>query len=183
MVLRHFCSQKISVHLRLVIQEKLNNEVFLRPRFTIDLDENFEKVIDAFKSELSKSDYLTRFSDGHIIIDIPKNEAHFWSPQLHLEVVWVTSDKSILKGLFGPKPQVWTLFMFIHFVVGVSFLIFSAVLYVNWNLNEGYLLPLVMVIFLPLFWVLLYFLGRIGKSTGKAQMKNLHALMRAVINQ
>lgn len=163
------------------MKEKTSSEVFLRPRFTIDLNENNEKVIEKFKTTLKGNTCPSRFSDGHIIIDVPRKEEHFWSPQLNLEVVETEENKSSVKGLFGPKPQVWTLFMFIHFIVGISFLIFGVMLYVNWSLNESLMLPLMMVIFLPLFWTVLYFLGRIGKSTGHQQMDDLHELMTAVL--
>lgn len=166
-----------------MMKEKTSSEVFLRPRFTIDLEENYEKVIEKFKKELKENTFPSRFSDGHIIIDVPKKEEHFWSPQLNLEIEKSEDNKSVLKGLFGPKPQVWTLFMFIHFVVGISFLIFSVMLYVNWSLDEGFIFPLMMVIFLPLLWVLLYFLGRIGKSTGHKQMDDLHELMISIIEK
>ncbi len=165
------------------MKEKNSSEVFLRPRFTIDLDENHDKVVAKFKNSLKENDFPSRFSDGHIIIDVPKKEEHFWSPQLNLEVVKSEENKSIVKGLFGPKPQVWTLFMFIHFVVGISFLIFGVMLYVKWSLDEAIILPLMMVIFLPLLWILLYFLGRIGKSTGHKQMDDLHELMISIIEK
>lgn len=165
------------------MKEKTSSEVFLRPRFTIDLNENHEKVIEKFKTILKGNTYPSRFSDGHIIIDVPRKEEHFWSPQLNLEVVEAEENKSCVKGLFGPKPQVWTLFMFIHFIVGIAFLIFGVMLYVNWSLNESLMLPLIMVILLPLFWTVLYFLGRIGKSTGHKQMDDLHELMTTILER
>ena len=87
----------------------------------------------------------------------------------------------MLKGLYGSKPQVWTLFIFIHSVVGITFLIFGVLLYTKWRLNESIILPLTMTLFLPLFWVLLYFLGRIGKSTGHRQMEDLHDLLTNIL--
>lgn len=71
--------------------------------------------------------------------------------------------------------------MFIHFVIGGLFLIFSTMLYTKISLKELYFLPLMMVIFLPLFWILLYFLGKIGKDTGKPQIKQLHDVMIQII--
>lgn len=165
------------------MKEITSSEVFLRPRFTLDLEKNHEKVIQKFRTVLKEkeSSHPSRFSNGHIIIDVPKIEEHFWSPQLNIEIVETAENKSILKGLFGPKAQVWTLFMFIHFVVGIAFLIFAVMLYVKWSLEETIVLPLIMVIFLPLLWLLLYFLGRIGKSTGHKQMNDLHSLMTSIL--
>ena len=54
-------------------------------------------------------------------------------------------------------------------------------LYVKISLEESYVFPLMMVIFLPLFWAVLYFLGRIGKSTGHKQMDDLYNLMTSIL--
>ncbi|MDP5092641.1 MAG: GTP-binding protein, partial [Polaribacter sp.] len=86
-----------------------------------------------------------------------------------------------LKGLFGPKPQVWTFFMFIHFVVGGLFLISATMLYSKISLKEPFTFPLILVIVLPIIWILLYFFGTIGKDTGKPQIKYLHDVMIQII--
>jgi hypothetical protein len=163
--------------------EKRNSEIFLRPRFTIDLNEAKDVVLKRFSNELQNenSKVSLHIVDDHIFISIVKKNDHFWSPQLHLEIIEKTSETSILKGLFGPKPQVWTLFMFVHFVIGFSFLAFCVILYTRMSLNKSLFFPILMMIILPLIWVLLYFLGKIGKSTGKNQMKDLHNFMQSII--
>ncbi|MCG1037500.1 GTP-binding protein [Polaribacter sargassicola] len=169
-------------NLKLVI-EKRNSEVFLRPRFSITLKENYKVILNRFSDELKKKEIPFRGNiiDEHVFISVAKKEEHFWSPQLHLEIVKSTEELSILKGLFGPKPQVWTLFMFVHFVIGVTFLGFCVMLYSKISLNESVFLPLTMIIVLPIIWIVLYFLGKIGKDTGKNQMKELHEFMIRVI--
>ena len=167
-----------------VLIEKVNSEVFLRPRFSIDLNKSDVTVLNEFSEEFKKEECKIRgkIVDGHVFISVPKDDEHFWSPQLHLEILEATANKSILKGLFGPKPQVWTLFMFVHFIIGISFLGFGVMLYSKLSLDESIIFPLIMMIFLPLFWTLLYFLGKIGKDTGKEQMKTLHDFMINIIN-
>jgi hypothetical protein len=167
----------------MLMKESVSSPIHLRLRFSIELNEEAEQVIQKFKNVLQNGNdkFPSRFVDGHIIIDVPKKEDHFWSPQLNIEVENTGKNKTLLKGLFGPKPQVWTLFMFIHTVVGIAFLVFSVILYVKWRLDESIILPLIMTLFLPLFWVLLYFLGRIGKSTGHTQMDDLHHLMTNIL--
>lgn len=163
--------------------EKRNAELFLRPRFTIDFNASPESVINRFSEtfKTKKTNCRGVIVDYHIFISVPKKDEHFWSPQLHLEFIKMDENITEIKGLFGPKPQVWTFFMFIHFVVGGLFLVFSTMLYTKISLKESYFFPLMMVIFLPLFWILLYFLGKIGKDTGKPQIKILHDLMISVI--
>jgi len=159
--------------------EKRNSEVFLRPRFTIDLDENKQQILNRFVDEFKKETTKFRgsFVDDHLFIAVSKKEEHFWSPQLHLEILEESDKTATLKGLFGPKPQVWTLFMFIHFIIGFSFLAFCVVLYTRISLNESIFFPITMMIVLPFIWIVLYVLGKIGKDTGKNQMKALHDFM------
>ena len=165
--------------------EKRNSEIFLRPRFTIDLNESCLNVIQNFKEALKADNckFVGKIVDNHIFLGISPKKDHFWSPQLHLEIVELNDSNSELKGLFGPKPQVWTLFMFIHFIVGSSFLGFAVLLYTRISLEEDFTFPLIMMIFLPIIWFVLYFLGKIGKDTGKNQMKELHDFMLNVISR
>ena len=73
--------------------------------------------------------------------------------------------------------------MFVHFVIGFAFLAFCVVLYTRVSLNTSLFFPILMMIILPLVWILLYFLGKIGKSTGKHQMNHLHDFMLKVIEK
>lgn len=114
-------------------------------------------------------------------MNVSKKDEHFWSPQLHIEIIEKTEKNSLLKGLFGPKPQVWTLFMFVHFVIGISFLAFLVLLYSRISLKESLFFPILMMIVLPFIWVLLYFLGKIGKASGEKQMIKLHNFMIQII--
>ena len=167
------------------IQEKRNNEIFLRPRFSIDLEENSKELEKRIKGYLSndKCNFRSRVVDHHVFIDIAEEKSHFWSPQLHLEIVNVGEKSSIIKGLFGPKPQVWTLFMFIHFIVATMFLGFGVMAYVRCRLDESLIFPITMLVGLPLVWILLYFLGKIGKDIGKNQMKELHDFLIQIIEK
>lgn len=166
-----------------MLVEKRNSEVHLRPRFSIAIEENSEKLLQRITNYLKKHDciYKNKIVDGHVFLDIPENKSHFWSPQLHLEVIKESDNSSTLKGLFGPKPQVWTLFMFVHFIIGITFLAFCVLLFTRISLGESVFFPLVMVVALPLVWILLYFLGQVGKETGKKQMKELHDFMLLII--
>jgi len=161
------------------LKEETNHTVFLRPRFSFDLDENADNVVVKMQDFLKTTGkkYKSKIVDYHIFIDIPEKEAHFWSPQLHLEIVEELEKGTTVKGLFGPKPQVWTLFMFLHFIVGGAFITFLTMLYIKHSLGESLVFPIVMTIALPIVWVLLYVFGRLGRDTGKKQMKDLHRLL------
>ena len=167
------------------MSEQKNNAIFLRPRFKMDFDESQEKIISKFKDNLREANckYCSKIIDGHIVIDVPIGESHFWSPQLNIEVEKIEQKKTIVKGLFGPKPQVWTLFMFFHFAMAVAFIGLSVMAYVQWTLKTDFTYSLMAVIILPVLWVLMYFLGRLGKRTGHQQMNELHEFMMKTLNK
>lgn len=167
------------------MSEEKSSEVFLRPRFRIDFEESEENLIERFKENLNDVDckYCSKIVDQHIVIDVPNDEDHFWSPQLNIEIVKGESTESIVKGLFGPKPQVWTLFMFLHFAVGITFLIFLTLLYVRWTFESNLVFPTIMVIVLPIIWVIFYVFGRWGRRQGKEQMEELHDFMMETLEK
>lgn len=159
------------------------NKVLLKPRFKIERNESKDVIIEKFKKEFSSDNciYCTKIIDHHIVIDVPKDEDHFWSPQLHIEVESNEENKTIVKGLFGPKPQVWTFFMFIHFAVAVAFVVFFVVAYTRWNLNQDYTFALIMCIAMPVLWIILYILGQLGKKKGYKQMVQLETFLTIIL--
>ncbi len=159
--------------------EERNSELHLRPRFKLNIDESQQKLITKFQNNVKNTNcnYCVKVIDGHIVIDIPANENHFWSPQLNIEIEKAEENKSIVKGLFGPKPQVWTLFMFIHFVMAIAFIGFSIMAYVKWTLKSDYKMALIITLALPMLWIVMYFLGSLGKKRGHKQMDELHGFM------
>ena len=78
--------------------EKRNSEISLRPRFTIELKENKQEVLNRFADEFKKETTKFRgsFVDGHLFISVSKKNEHFWSPQLHLEIVEYSNLKRII---------------------------------------------------------------------------------------
>ncbi len=159
--------------------EKKNSDVFLRPRFSIECNQPQDAILKKFQENLKSGDclYCSKIVGEHIFIDVPKEKAHFWSPQLHIEIEEMPGDKTVVKGLFGPKPQVWTLFMFVHFILGIAFLSFAMMAYSKWSLKSNYTFALTMVIVIPIIWIFLYFLGQMGKKSSKNQMEALHDFM------
>lgn len=167
------------------MKDYLNNDIHLRPRFKMDFNESQDVLISKFKANLKNEDckYCSKIVDGHIVIDVPVDENHFWSPQLNIEIEKKDSEKTIVKGLFGPKPQVWTLFMFFHFAVAVAFIGFCVMAYVQWTLKEDYTVALMVVIGLPILWIVMYFLGRIGRRKGHKQMDQLYGFMMKTLEK
>ncbi|UKM64826.1 GTP-binding protein [Flavobacteriaceae bacterium GSB9] len=162
----------------------LPNDIVLRPRFKFEIPRSNTIVLDDFENAKStQSDFIVNRVDDHVFIKFPKEKQHFWSPQLHLEINEVNQDSCMLYGLFGPNPTVWTLFMFLHFIVAVIFVAFAIWAYSNWSLKQSYALQLSIMLLMIVIWIGLYFAGSIGKASSKQDMVALNNFMHSVLNK
>ena len=161
------------------------NKILLKPRFKIERREDKAILIKKFSDEFAQggSDFLGKIVDHHIIIDVHKDEEHFWSPQLQIEVEENEKGGTLIKGLYGPKPQIWSLFMFIHFGVAIAFMVFLVLAYTRWSLEQDYSFALMMCFIMPLLWFVLYFLGRLGRKKGAEQIHQIDAFLKELLNK
>ncbi|MDT0293336.1 GTP-binding protein [Mesonia ostreae] len=162
---------------------ELTNQVVLRPRFRLELNEDPEKLLVAFKSAGKNNEsFVTSRADDHVFIRFPKEKQHFWSPQLHLEIYKIEDQPTVLKGLYGPSPTVWTMFMFLHFVVGTLFIGAGIWVYTNIRLERPSTMPIIAMGALFVLWFVLYFSGRLGRKVGKNEMLSLQKFMYEILN-
>ncbi|TXD81646.1 GTP-binding protein [Subsaximicrobium wynnwilliamsii] len=162
---------------------ELSNKIALRPRFSLELDQDPELLLSAFENAgRAKEGFVTSRVDDHVFIRFPKSKQTFWSPQLHLEISKMEAQPTVLKGLYGPNPTMWTLFMFLHFFVATLFISAGIWLYTNTRLGAATTLPLVALILLFILWFVLYFVGRLGRKFGKDEMLLLQDFMYKILN-
>ena len=155
----------------------LPNSVVLRPRFKIELDSPSEHILKVFEKGEYGSFSLNKL-DEHIFIKLTPKYRHFWSPQLHLEVQEVDEKSSILHGLFGPNPTLWTFFMFLHFAVALCFIGLGIWAYSNNALGHDYGIQVGGMVFLTILWFVFYFFGVAGKKKGRPQMEEMFQFMQ-----
>ncbi|WP_203257760.1 GTP-binding protein [Hyunsoonleella ulvae] len=160
------------------------NDIVLRPRFKRELQENNQFILERFEYlKSSQTAFTVTRIDNHVFIKYPKKDQHFWSPQLHLEIDEVDANSCLLHGLFGPNPTIWTLFMFLHFVVASLFIAFAIWAYTNWNLEKDFTLQVSLMVMMIIIWFALYFAGRIGRDSSKQEMYDLYTFMETVLNE
>ncbi|WP_308993830.1 GTP-binding protein [Mariniflexile litorale] len=158
------------------------NNFILRPRFKIKISRNKETILKKFQdSKKTQSDFIISRIDEHVFIKFPKEKQHFWSPQLHLEINNINNSSCVLYGLFGPNPTIWTFFMFLHFIVGLLFFAFGIWTYSNWTLKTSYAFQISFMLIMAIIWIVLYFIGSIGKASSKDEMKDLYDCMEKII--
>ena len=96
-----------------------NNEIRLRLRFYKDVTENIDLVRQKFENYKLNctEDCHLKIRHNHIWMNMPEAKREYWSPHLHLELESKSENETHIRGLFGPEPTLWTLFMFLHFMV------------------------------------------------------------------
>jgi hypothetical protein len=162
----------------------LSNDIVLRPRFKLEIKRYNQSILSDFRNaKTTQSNFIVTRIDDHVFIKLPKNKQTFWSPQLHLEINKVDENNSIIHGLFGPNPTVWTMFMFLHFLVAGVFIAFGIWAYTNWSLEKSFAIQLSLMFLMVVIWIALYFAGSIGKASSKQEMHALNDFMNKVLNE
>ncbi|MDB2463163.1 GTP-binding protein, partial [Algibacter sp.] len=133
-------------------------------------------------AKTTQSDYIITRVEDHIFIKFPEDRQHFWSPQLHLDINKIDDNSSEIRGLFGPNPTVWTLFMFLHFLIAALFIAFAIWTYTNITLKLSYAVQASITLLMVLLWVTLYFVGSFGKASSTKDMRLLNNFMNTILD-
>lgn len=144
--------------------------VEIRPRFKESSPLSVEDVLKRLKAALDQPDAEVKglIVDHHVVLKIPLEEQHYWSPQLSLAVE-EENGETMLRGLFGPRPSVWLMFTFFYSVIG-AICLFVAITGFS-QLSLGIAAPVLWV--LPVGAILaliLYFSAKTGERLGKEEM-------------
>ena len=156
--------------------------IALRPKFEVESKNSVDKILEKakqLKTEL-KADYQIKIIDEHLYFYFSKAKRKYYSPFLHLELE-ANDDKTTVKGLFGPEQLLWTLFMFLHFIVAGIFIIFSMIAFSKWSLDQPFGFDLLVMFVMVNSWFLLYFIARLNRKRGLNQARELEVLMERIL--
>lgn len=162
---------------------EIEKQIQLRPRFEKTVPLSIAAILANAKklnSEL-KPDYIINNLDEHIWIYIGKENKKTYSPHLHLELEELPEGGTKIKGLFGPEPALWTMFMFLHFVVAGVFIIFGVFAYSNWSLGQPFGIHLGVMLLMIVAWFVLYFTARSNRKKGMPQAHELEKVMEELL--
>ena len=149
----------------------------LRPRCRIVSPEDPKVILEKIQSLLQKQETVLngQVVQEHAFIRIPAKDQHYWSPELH---VWVRRQdgETIVYGVMGPKPRIWTMFMFFYTAILTSAFFGSS--YGIIQLLLGMKAPFLWSIPLGILaMALVYGAARYGQHKGTAQMKVLRSFL------
>ncbi len=162
---------------------EIENQIQLRPRFERITHKSMEAITKRVISlgEKLNPHFVLKQLDEHLWISIGSENKKYYSPHLHIEFEPLEDGTTKVKGLFGPEPALWTLFMFLHFVVAGIFIIFGVFSYSNWSLRQPYGIHILIMLLMVIAWFSLYFIARSNRKKGMPQAYELEKVMEELL--
>lgn len=165
-----------------------NNEDHLpkyrvRPRFQVFINSYPQDIFSKIKTSLDQQGAPCRGKmtpPSYANLYLPFEDQHYWSP--HLSLTFEDKDNGcLLKGLYGPRPAVWTMFVFFYSIIAFAILvtILIGISYTILGLSASmlWLVPILVLIFLSLYAV-----SYLGQKKGHHQMIILHEFLEKSID-
>ena len=147
----------------------------IRPRFkqvySLSPDEAQQLLEDRLKTDECPC-VKGNSAKGYLVVRIPEEEIHAWSPQLSLTIEEHEQGCEI-RGHYGPRPSLWALFTYGYAALGILAL-FAGI----WGVSQMMLKKPAPVLWsLPVFAGLavgLYLTAQTGQKLGAEQTFTLH---------
>lgn len=154
----------------------------IRPRFRKTIKASIEEIITDIQTHLEKSTTCQgSVSHYNASIRVKDEEQHYWSPQLGLSFEKV-EEGTLIRGLYGPAPNVWVLFAFsygalallglFHLMIGISMVQMGKNPWILWSICTEGILALI-----------LYIAAQMGQKKGAEQLYRLHFFFEEVVHE
>ncbi len=157
----------------------------IRPRFETTTTKTIEEIIDIVKSKLrhnTKHLHGEAFQD-HITIKVNKDHRHYWSPQLAILLYREPEDKvTTIKGIYGPMPNVWTLFALSYLAIGVLTIFISIIGLSRMALGHTCSILWVVPVLLSVA-AALYIISQMGQKLGASQTYAIHYFFQDALGE
>ena len=155
----------------------------MRPRFVVTVPKTPAETLQQLHDTLDEpgGPITGSILDRHVRLRISEDQRTFWTPQLDVEVE-PHEDGALVRGLFGPHPDIWTFFIATYAVMtfcGITGLLFGLVQWsLGWSPWALWSVPIAILMIGSVYVVAL-----IGQRLGHDQMVQLRAFLDHSINQ
>lgn len=155
------------------MEQSTLDKIRSRPRFKLITDTSPENYYNSVKKLLnSTSEFTGNVNPQGANIIVNNGSADYWSPRLTLRAE-KEDGKTAIRGVFGPSSAVWTFFMFLYFIFGILWMVFTTLWFVGRQIGGGYswALPISLVMLLLICGV--YAAAQFGQKKAKPEMGQL----------
>ena len=156
-----------------------------RPRFKVYTRASKERLIEVIQKHLKER---TKTVGGYAnkefaMVRLRKDKTKYWAPQLQIRWEIDEDDESItvVRGIIGPRPNVWTLFMFCYGLAGALIITLGsyaiAEYYVKGYSNWIWSIPFAICLALGA-----YLASKIGQRISKDHLKEIEDFVNEVFS-
>lgn len=157
------------------------SEINVRPRIKFELSQDPEKVREMLIAH--EQFYLKelQFSKkhNHCTIEIHPSEQHYWSPYATFNLE-KTESGTIVRGIVGPRPNLWASFMVLYVFSLASFTTTAVIGTGMISLNKSGILLYISPLFLCLF-AATYLAAQFGKAKASSQTKKIKDFIQSAL--
>jgi hypothetical protein len=109
----------------------------MRPRFVVATELATDEGLRRITGELGEPGCPVEglVAGNHVDLMIPKSARHYWSPRLSLEFEPLDTGVRV-RGLYGPRPAVWTLFAMFYSALGFLAVMGAIFGYSQWLIDQ-----------------------------------------------
>ena len=153
-----------------------------RPRFRFVVSLTIDDISQRLRAavEAPNASFAGKVLRDFSVLRVLPGAQHFWSPELTLQLQTAEEGGTLIRGLFGPRPAVWTGFACFH-IFGI-FISLMALLFglSQWSLGMQpfgfWLLPIPVILTISAFVTAL-----IGQRLGEEQMRELRQFLDEIV--
>jgi hypothetical protein len=148
----------------------------IRPRFKDSYNLTPEELQDLVRTRLKEPNCpcIGKIMPGFITLYILPKEQHFWSPQLSLSFEKdEDSDRTIIRGLYGPNPTVWAVFTLGYAAISILALFIGFYGFSQYSLGHDCAILWSLPVLAGLA-AILYVVAQFGQKLGVEQTFTLH---------
>jgi len=160
----------------------MTNAPLIRPTFTLSLAVDQEEAIALIRDRFIAAPELAgrwRGEGSCTELYVPHDVRRLWSPYLSVRVD-KRDGRSSLLGIFAPRPEVWTFFMFLYFLVAFIISFSATAAYVQWISREPMIALWAVWIGVPVL-LLIHAASAVGARLGQGQMRSLKSEFNALL--
>ena len=156
----------------MIIEEQLLDTRRVRPRYRRLTDKPEAQIIASIVNELRHSKQIKGSTlENHAYLGIPEEKQKYWSPEMHVTVETL-EEGALVRGVIGPKPKIWTMYMFFYSAVVVMFFLGAALGVSQWMLKMEapwlWSMPVCIILYL-----LVIAAAKYGQYKSQTQMKSI----------
>lgn len=166
-----------------IISQKTGFQI--RPRFEVDCKFSVEELKTIMKSALKSADAPCdgKVRYGYVSLFPKEEDKHYWSPHLSVTIEEHESGEgSLIRGLYGPSPAVWTMFVFVYGIIAIAIVIVTVIGFANISIDESgailWTVPLLILLLGSMFLV-----SFTGQKKGHNQIEGIHHYFESLIGQ